>query len=883
MSTDIIPVIYSLRSKLNGSCSHSEQVDAIADTLQKLERIYADYDNLEIVKTMKQMLADQLLRDSIDVNIRNHLQMRGFEPIRRAVISTQIPPSTDDVNLLGYQYAPSSNKKQKSGGYSMSFNFDDFPMFETVDSMLAGLRNDRTDRESLNKILALDLSELVDHPQWEELLLTLHQSVSIPGEHTTIVMAIYHRFVTGFKGSSQGLDAMNASLMYLAEEWIPSSTTSHTADPRHVVTTKQQMALFCTVLQASATSVQVPYQKEADRAVVLVFLILSKGTVPTTISSAGIPEPVGVIDVLVGTKEQGVSISALLRAIHPFTAFSYAVQTGLLRTLLNSATHHSATSSDPVRCYRVAFIRLRVLLSLLSNFGDNAARAIEFVEHNLRTENVSVVFDAGAFEWQGHVSTLTEKIIAPIEQSNKRFLHLSQAQSLMQWFQHEHATSTSTAQYFSSWMDDALSTLSSLLHSVLTSTTITPSDATLLGEILNLSLQVSSSFPLVDHVQIDKILSACRNMVDFLTQHAENVAMNDVLVGYMTGLTTLLDRGIALPVECVTRLLQRNILSLNGSVKYTSDTQCAFVRLLSANVMCADVENVEHIVLIAQLCVGHLQLAGNSENRVSGEVRLLLLQLLQTLCVYPAYCDVLRAQKLLLPSAAALLSSLLNPDYIDLHTADSNQRIARAVLSAFALCSETEIMECLLEDELLRVMEEEYLDADTWDRALDAETDRSRVFSAVFAVLLGLASLGHVNVLNAVLGESWGVSIAAGGINELTDLTNFCVNLCLRSEGSLSLASENVFPYIVRLLGAQQQNTSFCRSLAVLYEERRSSAAEYVSDAEGIDLVDAFIASSLSNIEALEGSHEKSTFSCIVIPCTELELQNICVQRTKEV
>eukprot|EP01032_Pedospumella_encystans_P024886 gene24886-28132_t len=157
MSTDIIPVIYSLRSKLNGSCSHSEQVDAIADALQKLERIYADYDNLEIVRTMKQMLADQLLHDSIDVNIRNHLQMRGFEPIRRAVISSQIPASTDDVNLLGYQYAPSSNKKQKSGGYSMSFNFDDFPMFETVDSMLAGLRNDRTDRESLNKILALDL------------------------------------------------------------------------------------------------------------------------------------------------------------------------------------------------------------------------------------------------------------------------------------------------------------------------------------------------------------------------------------------------------------------------------------------------------------------------------------------------------------------------------------------------------------------------------------------------------------------------------------------------------------------------------------------------------------------------------------------------------
>ncbi len=875
MSADIIPIIYSLRSKLNAGCPHTEQVDAIADAMQKLERIYADYDNLEIVKTMKQMLADQLLHDSIDVNIKNHLQMRGFEPIRRAVISTQIPASTGDVDLLQYQYAPTSNKKQKSGGYSMSFNFDDFPMFETVDSMLAGLRSDRTDRDSLNKILALDLSELVDHPQWEELLQTLSQSVSISGEHTTIVMAIYHRFVTGFKGSSQGLDALNASLMYLSTEWIPASTVPPT-ESRNATTTRQQVALFFTVLQASATSVQVPFQKEVDRAVLLVFLILSQGMVPTIASGTDVLELVTTIEALAGTKEQGASISALLRAIHPFTAFSYAVQTGLLRTLLNNATRLSLGTNCPANSYRIACICLRVLLSLLSNFGDNAARALEFVEHHLRTENGSVVFDAGVYEWQGHVSTLTDKLIVPIEYSNKRFLHISQAESLMPWFQNEpapHDELTRGTPTFSAWIVDALAALSSQLHSVLaSSTTITPSAATLLGAVLNLSLQVTSSLPRVDQSRIDSVVSAFSHMFDSLIRHTDSTSINDVLAGYMAGLATLLERAVALPAECVTQLLLRSILSPSGNITYASNTQGAFVRLLSAYVKCAGVTNNEHIVLIAQLCVDRLQSPIISDD---SDVRCLLLQLLQTLCVHPAYYESLREHKLLLPSASALLSFLLNPDCAAQHTADANQRIARALLCVFGQCSETEIMECLLEDELLRVMEEEYLDADTWDRALDTESDSCRAFSAVFAVLLGVASMGHVNVLNAVLGESWGASIAAGGVDELADLTSLCVHLCLRNESALSLVFENIFPYIVCLLGNLQQNVAFCRSLVVLYEERKVSAAEYVSDAAGVDLVDVFISSTMSNIEALSAPHRQSTSRAVAIPRTELELQDV--------
>lgn len=886
MSADIVPIIYSLRSRLNGNCSHGEQVDAIADAMLKLERIYSDFDSLEIVKKLKEMLADQLLHDSLDVNIRNHLQMRGFEPIRRAIISTQIPASSCDLNLLAFQYAPTSNKKQKSGGYSMSFNFDDFPMFETVDSMLAGLRNDLTDRESLNKILALDLNELLDHPQWEELLQTLHKSVSVLGDHTTIVMAIFHRFVNGFKGSSQGLDAMNTVLVYLAEAWISTSTT-HAIGSTNAVTSKNRLALFCTVLQTSAMAVQVPYQKEADRAVALLFLLLSKGTVPIFNNDTTGQGIATIMDALAETKEQGASILALLRAIHPFTAFSYAVQTGLLSTLFKAVPIHQYTCNSSAAYYRTSCIRLRVLLSLLSGFGDNAANALRFVEDHLRKENDATVLNAVAYEWHGQVSDFiasnrdtlmhhkgTTDQIGPIEHSNKRFLHLSQAESLMPWFQRDFNSVEHNLHKFMVWLSDTLATLTALLRCALSTSIISRRDTAPLADIVNLSLQVMSSVWPGDRDHTHSVVSSCSEIVDLLAKHGDGNCVEDVLVGYIAGLTTLLERGTLPPAGCIDNLLQGAILSPNGEMKYAIDTQCAYVRLLSTYVMRPNVDNPELVITVAQLCIDKLSLVGASDHVISCELQSLLLQLLQTLCGNHARCVALRAHKLLLPSAALLLSFLVNPDYADQHTADANRCTAHALLSAFSLCNESEVMECLLEDDLLRVMEEEYLDADTWDRALDCEHEHSRAFSGVFTVLLGLASLGQVKVLNAVLGESWGACIAAGGTNELADLPVFTANLCLRSEGALSVVCENVFPYIARLLSALQHDLLYLSSVSRLYEERKNSAEEHVPDAEGIDLVDVFI---VSTIRAMENmvifECSRASNSHAFFPATESELQ----------
>ena len=100
MSADLIPVIYALRAKVNEARSIDEQTDAIVQTMLSLERVFGAYDSMDFVNKMKSMLGEHFFQDQTEINIRNHLQMKGFEPIKLAIINALVLPTGKQVVII---------------------------------------------------------------------------------------------------------------------------------------------------------------------------------------------------------------------------------------------------------------------------------------------------------------------------------------------------------------------------------------------------------------------------------------------------------------------------------------------------------------------------------------------------------------------------------------------------------------------------------------------------------------------------------------------------------------------------------------------------------------------------------------------------------------
>jgi hypothetical protein len=110
--TDLVPVIYALRSSLNEARPLPEQAEVVMDCMLRLERLYSAFDDLEIVVAAKQLLAEHLVNDGKEFTVKNHVQGKGFEPIKRALVHAHVPDSLSVAEMLTYQFKPSASKKQ---------------------------------------------------------------------------------------------------------------------------------------------------------------------------------------------------------------------------------------------------------------------------------------------------------------------------------------------------------------------------------------------------------------------------------------------------------------------------------------------------------------------------------------------------------------------------------------------------------------------------------------------------------------------------------------------------------------------------------------------------------------------------------------------------
>jgi hypothetical protein len=794
----------------------------------RLERLYSAFDDLEIVVAAKQLLAEHLVNDGKEFTVKNHVQGKGFEPIKRALVHAHVPNSLSEADMLAYQFKPSASKKQKSGGFSYAFDFDNMPMFESLDACLDGLRTNITDSASLQKVMGMDLSELIDHPQWEETLQLLCKSVSAQAgaEHECLVLAMFQRFAVGFAGTSQGLDTIACALRYLLTEW---ALAKDRAAVEHVVV-RAQLALFVVLLQCCATSMQVPYQKEADRVIVLLFQLLSKGRVqfPTSSTLATTHDAVRSvpsIDALAGTKGGGDALVAMLSVVHPLSAFSYAVETGLLSTLLQ------ASSPDVGGAPAVAkmCLRLRVVLSLVCAFSSSQNAAVAFIESCATTEAAGAsAFHFAAYEWRGDLAQLAAvpaigrgaavgDVVVPVEGTNKRFLHMTQPNSVVTVLFDLSAKHNSTGGV--RLLECVSRKLTLLLAAVVGA--VPPTETSVrVGDALRLVLQVCATYCGVVEAAaatpfVRVIVQSALQLERALTIQSKSAA-EEARAGIIRGLlaaTEVQDNSGAFPWDVVCRaVIDWGMFGLDTSAG-AWELQDATLTLVIA---LAGVNSAD----CAELLVDAVHFAASvlgafcSHGAASPNVPLLS----RCICVLQAALGRSLEGSVRESVVTALLKILAQPRYEPLLSENTKRLTVAALSQYFSGVSTSEVSRVLnasnAEPFLVRALIMEAAHPECFERAYSESLSAAVVgagdtFPAVFPLLVVFMQLGHADVVGGIAAQGWGAELGELSAGDMVDLPLLHALTVQDSDLVAQLESTGVFPYLLRLMTAGLNNAAY--------------------------------------------------------------------------
>ena len=891
MSSDFIPVIYSLRSKVNELLSIEGQTEAITEAMLHLERVYSNFDELDIVKDSKNKLSEHLLGSGSELNVKNHLQAKGFEPIKRAVIHSHIETTPDKETLLDYKFKISSNKKQKSGGFSYTFDFDDLPAFESLESIILEIRNNYTDPIPFEKLLSMDLSELSDHHQWEEALQVLYTALNMELCSATalILLTLLHRFIVGFQGTSQGLDTINCTLRYIYCLWVRPKNTAYASTRQDDKVTRSLLALFITIIRACSTSLLVPYQKEVDRAVVYIFLILSKGEV-----YIGSKEKcVSVVEILAGCSGasggtgSGDAVSALIGVVHPLTALSYATETGLLSRLLNITLQSSTTTTtaDELTAYCLS---MRILLALLSGHQPrHTALFLQTHHRDIENENTTDTtttlnqINLSIYEWKGDWEIFDavpmsgraaqDDFIVPVEGTNKRFLHLNQAESIFPtWFEQFNSMNnvsptTMGDSYLLRWIKTHVRVLEVYCSTLLNSETAASYTQLLqkcsLGEVLRLVLRsvaghdISVSASSSSREVVD-ILISCVSFTKLFATVSSAELRDSVLQGLLEGLCEVLnsrsERDLCGSVKEALNTVLSTVCELGvfdtTNSHYTSSVQQSLLQTLMGAISAGLVCNGSYAILAVQFRCNRIK----SRIDVISTGEALINQNNLHMKLYGCFLQQADCMRILSPDmmrtvSNLLLRTLLAPGLECIRSADMNQRSVTAVLhllslqlsigdSTVKLFSLPPLIDEDMQVLVVEVLVAEYRDAFCWERAYECDqmiADSSTVFAAVFTLLTGLMRMGQFCLVGELLQRSWGAAMDCTAavpdevqvVVPLENLIHLNVLIISNAASVAHLQYECIYPYILRLLVAGQTHPAFIQLLQQEYSSYSTTAS----------------------------------------------------------
>jgi hypothetical protein len=397
---NLVPLIHSFRAdqilRHPPDVNAEEEVEAIIAYLISLEALNEKFDDLQLVRQLKSTLSGLLTsdvpssilgdNDPVDnISVDDVARKNIFELLRKETfktISTAISAIEENKDaLLQTKFTPSKvNKKKKNDGYFTSFNFDDIPEYEHLEVTLKLLRSDHCNEGVFRKLGGLDVDELVEHPQWRELILLLRYSLYKGSEQCLILSLQLHLKLSNYLPDYQAVDAVLNLLNYYIEAWVtvtPRNTTeqseSYTNSTEAIyhkhfrqkmrnesgglsLLSSCQLSIFTALLYIITERVVTPGSEgEADRIIASIFLLFAQAVVPLTYSEVDsisnetklTTNHVPLIDALaLFTVENGNFVTNIMRHRNTSAVLTHAVHSGLIGVLNSNLAHSLVAFGD---------------------------------------------------------------------------------------------------------------------------------------------------------------------------------------------------------------------------------------------------------------------------------------------------------------------------------------------------------------------------------------------------------------------------------------------------------------------------------------------------------------------------------------------------------
>ena len=455
IAQEMVPIIHMVRRAVlkekGGQLDLTQEIERIADKLCNLEHFLENYEELHIVNRLKSEIkahssslipptdkttttsspgsksTDMVLENddnrTVSMSALDATQVKsllrpqssgstgstggakwrkgsGLESIRENLLSDIAQSISSMANgdalstvLPASSSHNSSNKKHKSHGVSLfdNFNFDDLPPYEPLEACLSLLRNDATSLAGIDKLMNFDVEELVEHPQWYELIMLLHRALVVSREDTaeemnevsnmievmkeqreggeiedikcsgtiankTAVLSLYMKYINELQGQ-QRVDLVCSLLRYCIEKWCPSfggntgddsndiqvSPTTHGREQFDIpLLSKLEVTAFSIALQCVFEDMLACSDKSTDTVLCLAMIAMSYGTITVSLTGntegdrGGSEAKMKVLDALGIISDPVAADSATILSFpKPQTALLHSLSVNFLSTLID--------------------------------------------------------------------------------------------------------------------------------------------------------------------------------------------------------------------------------------------------------------------------------------------------------------------------------------------------------------------------------------------------------------------------------------------------------------------------------------------------------------------------------------------------------------------
>lgn len=353
---DIVKIIcHFIKSQTNDIA-----IDELRNYLLHLERFDENFEQLELVAKLKDHIEKffvaqtsnngneaiihfEKMKLSFLHDIEYDLQVLVNDSAKLSELVAQCCANNSQVSYQKLSNQIDVKKGKFSNFYSL--NFDDYD-FECVHRVLMALRVDCFDIAGLTKLLELDAIELIEHPQWEELLTLLYSALMHCKDNEVLVylLSAHLKFLYAFRDHPQVLDVCLNFVTYLlssnatnfqfkgynANVQLESSQVKILLLNNVLKLSLAGLVQVIDILVSSEVAIGKYYEKTIEIIITTIFALLSHASLDLS-DEQSIP----ILDILCLTKpDLCYFIDKLRLRWMPIALLSYSIETGFINVVL---------------------------------------------------------------------------------------------------------------------------------------------------------------------------------------------------------------------------------------------------------------------------------------------------------------------------------------------------------------------------------------------------------------------------------------------------------------------------------------------------------------------------------------------------------------------